>query len=64
MVVDRFLGILLVRSRPGTILDLDDNLLTIEQRCSLLQAEAFGFDDEDVTEEQLEGEPTAIEDLR
>jgi len=64
MVGDGFLGILLVCcGRTGTILDLDNNNLIIEQGGSLLQAEALCFDDEGVTEEQLKGKQAAIKDL-
>jgi hypothetical protein len=64
MVGDGLLGILLVGPVGGhESVDLDNNLLTIEQSGSLLQTEALCFDDEGVTEEQLEGEPAAVEDL-
>jgi len=66
MVGDGLLGTLLVGGVGGvtsTSVDLVNNLLTIKQGGSLLQAEAFCFDDEDETEDQLEGEPAAVDNL-
>lgn len=62
LVGDRLLGIFLVGSRTTTSVDLVNDL-AIKQSGSLLQTEALGFDYEGVTKEQLEGEPTAVDDL-
>jgi len=66
MVGDGLLSTLLVGGVGGvtsTSVDLVNNLLTIKQGGSLLQTEAFCFDDEDETEDQLEGEPAAVNNL-
>jgi len=58
-----FLGILLVPGRKATSVDLFNSILTIEQCGGLLQTEALCLDDEHVAEEQLEDEPTAVNDI-
>ena len=63
MVGYGLLGVLLVGGGTTTSVDLINELLTIEQSGSLLQTEALGFDDEGVAEEQLKGEPAAVDDL-
>jgi len=52
-----------VGGRKSASADLFNLLLAIEQSGGLLQAQAFGFDDEEVTEEQFESEPAAVDDL-
>ena len=63
MVGYGLLGLLLVGGRTATSIDLLNNLFAIKQSSSLLQTKALGFDDEGVAEEQLEGEPAAVDDL-
>lgn len=64
MVGGQVLDILFVDGgRTATSVDLVNSLLTIEQSGSLFQTESLGFDDEGITEEQLEGEPAAVDDL-
>jgi hypothetical protein len=67
MVLDRILsgllGIFLVGGVMTPSVDLVNDFLTIEQSRSLLQTQALRFDDEDVTEHQLDDEPAAVEDL-
>ena len=60
---NEFLGILFVSRRKATSVDLVNSIFAIEQGGGLLQTEALCFDNEHVTEEQLEGEPTAVNDL-
>jgi hypothetical protein len=45
-------------------MDLANDLITIEQGGSLLQTQALRFNNEEVTENQLDGEPAAVNDLR
>ena len=64
MVRDGLLGVLQVPvgGGAGTTLSMDlaNNVLTIKQSSSLLEAEALGFDDE---EDQPEGGSAAVGDL-
>jgi hypothetical protein len=45
-------------------MDLLDGFLAVKQGRSLLQTETLCFDDEKVTEQQLENEPAAVENLQ
>ena len=45
-------------------MNLINDLLAVEQSRSLFQAEALGFDNEQIAEDRLECEPAAVEDLR
>ena len=58
------LRILFVGGRTDMNVDLVNDLITIEQGGSLLQTEALRFNDEDITEHQLYGEPAAVDNLR
>lgn len=60
---NKFLGIFLIAGGKATSVDLIDSILTIKQRGGLLQTEALRFNDEHVTEDQLEGEPTTVNNL-
>ena len=64
IIRDRFLDIPLIRDRPSTSVNVADGLLAIKQSRSLFQAQALGFDDENIAEGRLECEPAAVEDLR
>jgi hypothetical protein len=58
------LGILFVGGRADVNVNLVNDLITIKQGGSLLQTKALRFNDEDVAEHQLDGEPAAVDDLR
>jgi len=63
MVQGEFFGVLLVAGSVATSVNLVDGLLAIEQSGSLFQTKALGFDDKEITEARLKGEPAAIDDL-
>jgi len=63
MVRDGLLGTLLVGSGTSISMDLFNSIFTIKQGCSLFQATTFCFDDEEVTEDQFEGEPAAVDNV-
>jgi hypothetical protein len=47
----------------GTLLELLDSLLSVEQRCGLLERAALGFDQELPDESELEDEPCNVNDV-
>ena len=53
-ILSGLLGIFLVGGMMTPSVDLVNNFLTVEQSRSLLQTQALRFDDEDVTEHQLD----------
>ena len=63
IVRDGPLNIPVVAGSTTTSVNLANGLLAVEQSGSLFQTEALGFDDEDVTEDALEGEPTTVDNL-
>ena len=44
--------------------DLLGGLVTVEQRGSLLESPVLRLDDEEVEEDELEGDPADVDDLR
>ena len=63
-VWDRFLNILFVTCATSSNVNLVNGLLSVEQSGSLFQTAAPSFNDEDVAEDRLEGEPAAVDDLQ
>jgi len=63
MVRGELLGVLLVTGSKATSVNLVNGLLAVEQSGSLFQTKTLGFDDKEITEERLEGEPAAVDDL-
>ena len=63
MVRGELFGVLLVASSMTASVNLVDGPLAIEQSSSLFQTKALGFDDKEITEARLKGEPAAVYDL-
>ena len=47
----------------GSVVQLSDSILSIEQGGGLLEGTALGLDDEEVDKDELEGDPDAIDNL-
>ena len=63
LIRDRLIGIRLVAGSTAASVNLFNDLLAVEQSSSLFQTKTFGFDDKEITEESLKGEPAAVDDL-
>ena len=63
MVRGKLLSVLLAAGGKATSVNLVDRLLAVEQSGSLFQTKSLGFDDKEITEECLEGEPAAVDNL-
>jgi len=64
MVRGELFGVLrVVAGSMTTSVNLVDGPFAIEQSGSLFQTKALGFDDKEITEARLKGEPAAVDNL-
>ncbi len=59
----RFLLVLVIFDVSNVGLDMLSRFFSIEKSCSFFERPVLGLDDEEVQEDQLEGEPTAVDNL-